>query len=149
MKITQIEIFASPIKLKEAFIISLSRHDYAENIIVRINTSEGLTGFGECCPFKSINGESMESGVIVGKYLAQNLVHKNPLNMEECSAIMDATIFGNSSIKSAFDIALYDIAAQHAQRCSVAAELSRCCHLFVCGSEEVCLIPSLHQNVQS
>ncbi|MFZ9956708.1 MAG: mandelate racemase/muconate lactonizing enzyme family protein [Flavobacteriales bacterium] len=115
MKITQIEIFPSPIKLKEAFIISLSRHEYAENIIVRITTNEGLVGFGECCPFKSINGESMESGVIVGKYLAQNLLHKNPLNIEECSAIMDATIFGNSSIKSAFDIALHDIAAQHAQ----------------------------------
>jgi len=115
MTITQIEIFPSPIKLKEAFIISLSRHEYAENIIVRITTNEGLVGFGECCPFKSINGESMESGVIVGKYLAQNLLQKNPLNIEECSAVMDATIFGNSSIKSAFDIALYDIAAQYAQ----------------------------------
>jgi L-alanine-DL-glutamate epimerase-like enolase superfamily enzyme len=115
MKITQIEIFPSPIKLKEAFIISLSRHEYAENIIVRITTNEGLVGFGECCPFKSINGESMESGVIMGKYLAQNLLQKDPLKIEECSAIMDATIFGNSSIKSAFDIALYDIAAQHAQ----------------------------------
>ena len=27
---------------------------------------------------------------------------------------MDKTIYGNSSIKSAFDIALHDIAAQHA-----------------------------------
>jgi L-alanine-DL-glutamate epimerase-like enolase superfamily enzyme len=115
MKIKKIEIFPSPIKLKDPFIISLSRHEYAENIIVRITTNEGLIGFGECCPFKSINGESMDSGVIVGKYLAQNLLSKNALNIEECSSIMDATIFGNSSIKSAFDIALHDIAAQHAQ----------------------------------
>jgi L-alanine-DL-glutamate epimerase-like enolase superfamily enzyme len=115
MKIKKIEIFPSPIKLKEPFIISLSRHEYAENIIVRITTEEGLIGFGECCPFKSINGESMESGVVVGKYLAQNLLGKNALNIEECSSIMDATIFGNSSIKSAFDIALHDIASQHAQ----------------------------------
>lgn len=114
MNITKVEIFASPIKLKEPFIISLSKHEFAENIIVRINTNEGLTGFGECCPFKSINGESMESGVLVGKILAQNLLNKNPLNIEECSQVMDATIFGNSSIKSAFDIALHDVASQHA-----------------------------------
>lgn len=115
MKIKQIEIYPSPIKLKEPFIISLGRHEYAENIIVVIKTDDGLTGFGECCPFKTINGESMESGCIVGKYLAQNLIDKNPLDIAECSSIMDATIYGNSSIKSAFDIALYDIAAQHAQ----------------------------------
>lgn len=115
MKITKIEIFASPIKLKEPFIISLSKHEYAENIIVRISTNEGITGFGECCPFKSINGESMESGVLVGKILAQHLLQKNPLHIEECSVLMDASIFGNSSIKSAFDIALHDIASQHAK----------------------------------
>ncbi len=115
MKIKKIEIYPSPIKLKEPFIISLGKHEYAENIIVLIKTDDGLTGFGECCPFKTINGESMESGVVVGKYLAQNLLGKNPLDIAACSAVMDATIYGNSSIKSAFDIALYDIAAQHAQ----------------------------------
>ncbi|MCX6181477.1 MAG: dipeptide epimerase [Bacteroidetes bacterium] len=115
MKINQIEIYPSPIKLKEPFIISLGSHEYAENIIVVIKTDNGLSGYGECCPFKTINGESMESGCVVGKYLAQNLLGKNPLDIAECSSVMDATIYGNSSIKSAFDIALYDIAAQNAQ----------------------------------
>jgi L-alanine-DL-glutamate epimerase-like enolase superfamily enzyme len=115
MKIKQIEIYPSPIKLKEPFIISLGKHEYAENIIVVIKTDEGLTGFGECCPFKTINGESMESGIVVGKFLAQNLLGKNPLDIAACSSSMDATIYGNSSIKSAFDIALYDIASQQAQ----------------------------------
>ena len=115
MNITNITIYQSPIKLKEPFVISLSRHEYAENILVEIKTNNGLTGFGECCPFKSINGESMESGFEVGKHLAKNLLGKNPLEISECSAIMDATIYGNSSIKSAFDIALHDIASQHAQ----------------------------------
>jgi len=114
MKIKEIAIYQSPIKLKEPFVISLGRHDYAENIIVVITTDDGLTGFGECCPFKTINGESMESAFVVGKYLGQPLIGKNPLDIELCTAIMDAVIFSNSSIKSAFDIALYDIAAQNA-----------------------------------
>jgi L-Ala-D/L-Glu epimerase len=114
MQITQIKIYKSPIKLKESFIISLGRLDYAENIIVIIKTNQGITGFGECCPFKTINGESMDSGFIVGQYLAKGLLGKDPLNTEACSQIMDTIIYGNSSIKSAFDIALHDIAAQHA-----------------------------------
>ena len=115
MKITQIEIFQSPIKLKEPFVISLGLHEYAENIIVKIKSDQGYVGFGECCPFKTINGESMTSGFEVGKFLAQGLLHQNPLNIENCHVLMDKIIYGNSSIKSAFDIALYDIAAQHAK----------------------------------
>jgi L-alanine-DL-glutamate epimerase-like enolase superfamily enzyme len=114
MIIRQIEIYKSPIKLKEPFIISLGLVDYAENVIVVIRTDHGICGFGECSPFKTINGESMDTCFIVGQYLAKALLGKNPLNIDECSLIMHKTFYGNSSIKSAFDIALHDIAAQNA-----------------------------------
>jgi L-alanine-DL-glutamate epimerase-like enolase superfamily enzyme len=114
MKIAQIEIYKSPIKLKEPFVISLGLLDYAENIIVIIRTDKGITGFGECSPFMTINGESIDTCFIVGKYLAKILNGKNPLDIEECSLAMDTVIYGNTSIKSAFDIALYDIASQNA-----------------------------------
>ncbi|MEO5570748.1 MAG: dipeptide epimerase [Bacteroidia bacterium] len=113
--IKQIEIYESPIKLKKPFVTSLGKHDFAENIIVVIRTNKGVTGFGECSPFMTINGESMETCFIVGQYIAKVLINKNPLNIERCVAMMDNLIYGNSSIKSAFDIALYDIASQHAE----------------------------------
>src|SRR5262245_59277092 len=62
----------------------------------------------------TINGESIDTCFIVGQYLAKVLKGKDPLDIEVCSKAMDAVIYGNTSIKSAFDIALYDIAAQHA-----------------------------------
>jgi L-Ala-D/L-Glu epimerase len=114
MKISSIEIYQSKIKLKEPFVISLGLLDHAENIIVVIRTDEGITGFGECSPFMTINGESMDTCFIVGQYLAKALKGKDPLNIEACTSAMDAVIYGNASIKSAFDMALYDIAAQHA-----------------------------------
>ena len=114
MKILQIEIYKSPIKLKEPFVISLGMLEYAENIIVVIRTEKGITGFGECSPFRTINGESMDTCFIVGQYLAKVLIGKNSLNIEECSLAMDKVIYSNTSIKSAFDIALYDIASQNA-----------------------------------
>jgi len=115
MLIREIEIFKSRIKLLEPFKISLGILEYAENVIVRIVTDNGLTGFGECSPFKTINGESMDTGFIVGQYLGKVLIGKNPLDIEGCTNLLNKVIYGNSSIKSAFDIALYDIASQHAK----------------------------------
>jgi L-Ala-D/L-Glu epimerase len=114
MKISNIEVYKSKIKLKVPFVISLGTLYYAENIIVRIKTDEGIVGFGECSPFLTINGESIDTCFVVAKYLSQGLIQKNPLEIESCVNAMDAIIFGNSSIKSAFDMALHDIAAQYA-----------------------------------
>ncbi|MEO8148158.1 MAG: dipeptide epimerase [Bacteroidia bacterium] len=116
IKIELIEIYQSRIKLKAPFIISLGKFDYAENIIVKMICSSGITGFGECSPFMTINGESMDTCFIVGQYLAKVLIGKNPLLIDDCSQTMDAVIYGNASVKSAFDIALYDIASQFANQ---------------------------------
>jgi L-alanine-DL-glutamate epimerase-like enolase superfamily enzyme len=61
-----------------------------------------------------INGESQDTCFIVGQYFANLFKGKNALDIEERIADMDKLIYGNTSIKSAFDMALYDIAAQNA-----------------------------------
>lgn len=114
MKITSIEIYKSPIELKEPFITSLGPDTHAENVVVVIHTNEGITGWGECNPYMPICGESMETAFIVGQYIAKILVGKDPLQIAEHHLAFDKLIYQNNSIKSAFDIALYDIAAQHA-----------------------------------
>lgn len=111
--ITQIEIYQSPIRLKKPFITSLGKLNAAENVIVILKTNNGITGFGECSPFMTINGESIKTCFIVAHYLAEALIGKDPLEIEKCSMVMDTIIYGNTSIKSAFDIALYDIASQN------------------------------------
>jgi L-alanine-DL-glutamate epimerase-like enolase superfamily enzyme len=113
--IDQIEIYASPIKLKEPFVISLGPLTHAENVVIVIHTKEGIVGFGECSPFLTINGESMGTALVVAPLLAKTLKGNNALDIAACVAAMDKIIYGNTSIKSAFDMALYDIAAQHAQ----------------------------------
>jgi len=114
LKITSVTLYQSKIKLKEPFIISLGPLTHAENVIVIIHTNEGITGTGECSPFMTINGESMETGMVVGRYLATALKEKDPLDIAACHKIMNSVIYANSSIKSAFDMALYDIASQYA-----------------------------------
>lgn len=114
LTIQQVELYKLSIPLKEPFITSLGRDDNAENVLVKIITNEGITGFGECSPYMPINGESQDTCFIVGQYFAKLLKGKNALQIEECIIAMDRLIYGNTSIKSAFDMALYDIASQHA-----------------------------------
>ena len=104
------------IPLRKPFVLSLERLTHAENIIIKIDTDEGITGYGECSPFKSINGESMETAWVVSDYLAGILIKRDPLDIESRILDMDRLIYGNSSIKSAFEIAMYDIASQSANQ---------------------------------
>ena len=114
--IQSIGLYKLIIPLKEPFVISLGAQYNAESIIVVIKTENNFTGYGECSPYMSINGESVDTCFIVGQYLAKVLNQKDALDIKKCLQAMDKTIYGNSSIKSAFDMALYDIAAQYAGR---------------------------------
>src|SRR5881227_2124813 len=112
--IESVEIYKLFIPLKEPFIISLGPIKEVQNVVVIIRTHDGCAGFGECSPYMTINGESVDTCFIVGQYFAKVLKGKNALDIAACCAAMDKTIYANYSIKSAFDIALHDIAAQHA-----------------------------------
>jgi L-alanine-DL-glutamate epimerase-like enolase superfamily enzyme len=62
----------------------------------------------------AINGESIDTCFVVARYISKVLIGMDPLNIKTCSRAMDRLIYGNSSIKSAFDMAMYDIASQYA-----------------------------------
>lgn len=113
--IVQIDIFQLSIPLHQPFVISLGPQYDADNVFVRITTATGRVGWGECSPYMSINGESMETCATVGRYLAQALAGMDATNIAACTAAMNRVITRNESIKSAFDMALYDIAAQAVQ----------------------------------
>ncbi|SDD82365.1 mandelate racemase/muconate lactonizing enzyme family protein [Niabella drilacis] len=114
LAITKVDLYKLFIPLKEPFIISLGPLYNAESVVVRMETSAGITGWGECSPFMSINGESADTGLVVGRYLERILLGRDPLAIGDRILDMDGVIYGNKSIKSAFDMALYDIAAKHA-----------------------------------
>ena len=111
--ISQVEIYKLSIPLTEPFITSLAYETHVENVIVVIRTDKGITGFGECSPYMPVNGESIDTCFIVGQYFAKLLKGKNALGLKENLSAMDRLIYANTSIKSAFDIALHDIIGQH------------------------------------
>lgn len=110
--ITHVDLFPLSIPLKVPFITSLGALEAVESVVVRITTKDGLVGWGECNPFWSINGETQETCLAVGKHIAKALIGHDATDIEGLHTRMDRLIFGNNSIKSAFDIACHDIAAQ-------------------------------------
>ena len=98
----------------EPFVIATETCYAAENIYLQIYTDEGITGIGECSPFPMLVGETQDTCLYVGKDLAKLLIGKNPLEIEQRLNELDAYIALNKTIKSAFDMAMHDIAAQAA-----------------------------------
>lgn len=114
LRIDQITLHRLRIPLKKPFITSLGPNYEVDNVVVMVRASNGLTGYGECSPFWTINGETAETCLSVGAHLSKALIGHDATDIEGSHAVMDRMIFGNNSIKSAFDIALHDIAAQTA-----------------------------------
>ncbi|MEO8086606.1 MAG: dipeptide epimerase [Bacteroidota bacterium] len=113
MTITRIELYAYNIPMKP-FIISLGTLFEAKNVLVKIFTEDGITGWGEGSPFPMIVGETQESDLALAKDFSAMLLRQDALDISKCMKRMNDFVPNNPTVKSAFDMALFDIAAQHA-----------------------------------
>ena len=109
LEIDSIDIYRYDIELKEPFRIAIMEITAAHNLFVKINTNEGIYGIGETSPFWGISGDTQSISLAGATDLAELLLHKNPLNIEERMGEINKFLAHNSSLKSAFDMALYDI----------------------------------------
>jgi L-alanine-DL-glutamate epimerase-like enolase superfamily enzyme len=110
--ICAIQVHRLDVPLSEPFVISLETITAAQNVLVEIQTYSGFIGRGECCPYRSIAGETQDTCIAVASLLAKNLEGRNALDTENNLVAIHQAIWGNYAIKSAFDIALFDLAAQ-------------------------------------
>jgi o-succinylbenzoate synthase len=115
MKIIKTEIYKFKIPMIP-FTIATGTMEYAQNILIKIHTNEEIIGYGECSAFPMIVGETQTSCYHHAKDFAAFWVGKNPLEIDLRLKELDNIIAGNYTIKSAFDIALYDIAAKAANQ---------------------------------
>ncbi len=98
------------------FTISTGTMDFAQNILIKVFTSDNIIGIGECSAFPMIVGETQNTCYEMAKDFAKLWKGKDALNIEERLNELHLFTAGNSTIKSAFDMALYDMTAQHAQK---------------------------------
>jgi len=109
MRIIEIRIYPFVIPLSEPFVISLGTITHARNLLIEIRTDLGFTGFGECSPYPFINGEVLEGQLPIAEKLGLLWLGKNPMEIENRMLELDRALAGNLALKSAFDMALYDV----------------------------------------
>ena len=112
MLIDRIEIIPIQIKLTEPFVISKGPLTHARNTVVRILTKDGNVGVGECCPYRTIHGETQQGTVAAGRDLAEILIGEDAREIRKLIKKIDKALAGNASIKAAIDMALYDLNAK-------------------------------------
>jgi len=96
------------------FTIATGTMTHAQNVFIRVHTDAGFYGVGECSAFPMIVGETQDTCLVMAKEFARLWKGGNALDtMTRLQQLHNFTA-GNSTIKSAFDIALYDIAAKDA-----------------------------------
>ena len=115
MKITHTEIYRFSIPM-EPFTIATGTMDFAQNVLIKIFTDEGIHGTGECSAFPMIVGETQDTCLAMAKDFAQILKGKDPLDIPARMNDLLGYAAHNPTIKSAFDIALFDIAAKEANQ---------------------------------
>lgn len=81
-----------------------------DSTIVRVATDDGLVGYGEVCPLGPFYLPAYAAGVRTGlAELAPHLIGMDPIQLGQLNARMDAALKGHPYVKSAVDMACWDI----------------------------------------
>ena len=113
MKILQTDIYQLSIPM-HPFTIATGTMHYAQNIFIRVHTDAGYYGVGECSAFPMIVGETQATCFEMAKDFAALWKGKEALDIAARMGELHAFTAFNATIKSAFDMALYDLAAKAA-----------------------------------
>ncbi|NEQ83077.1 MAG: mandelate racemase/muconate lactonizing enzyme family protein [Moorea sp. SIO2I5] len=112
MKISQISVYQVTLPLKHPYSHSGGRFyaDKLDSTIVAIDTDEGVRGWGEGCPWGSAYSPAFAQGIRAGiKELAPQLIGLDPRRTDSIYRTMDRLLVGHLYIKSALDMACWDI----------------------------------------
>lgn len=97
------------------FTIATGTMHFAQNIFIRLHTSAGITGVGECSAFPMITGETQATCFEMAKDFAELWKNKIAIDIQQRLNELHAFAAYNNTIKSAFDMALFDVNAQYAK----------------------------------
>lgn len=112
MKIIDIKTQTLKAPLKTPFKTALRAVTHLKDLVVTIHTDNGLIGYGEGASTAVITGETLASMKGAVKYIKPMLIDKKIENFNTLLYTIEHSMIHNSTIKSALEMALYDLLAQ-------------------------------------
>ena len=117
MKITAISVWQLDLPLHKPYWLSGGRlkFEQLDSTLLRIDTDAGLSGWGEGCPWGVTYLPAFGKGIRAGlDELAPLLIGRDPRQTDATDRVLNLALPGHPYVKSALDIACWDIAAQAA-----------------------------------
>ena len=110
MKITRIDVYQLDIPLQKPKRYPNKVYDSLDDTIVRLETDDGIFGWGEVCPIASTYQPEHALGVRAAiEEMASGLIGQDPTQTDRINATMNTWLMGGEYAKSAIDIACWDI----------------------------------------
>jgi L-alanine-DL-glutamate epimerase-like enolase superfamily enzyme len=112
MKITAVRVETLEVPLDAPFVIASSALAANPCDLVRVETNEGLTGFGEAVPAYEFTGETLWSVQdVIGEYLGPSVIGRDPFDLEAIVRCWERELFtvGNQAARAALEMALWDL----------------------------------------
>lgn len=111
VKIVQIAIHQVLLPMTKTIWLSGGRsYQSLDSTIISMTTSDGMTGWGESCPYGANYLPGYAQGVRCGiKELAPYLIGLSPINIDYINHVMDKELVGHFYLKSSIDMALWDL----------------------------------------
>jgi L-alanine-DL-glutamate epimerase-like enolase superfamily enzyme len=115
VKIVRISVWQKTLPLSKPYWLSGGRLKFEalDSTFVRIDTDEGLSGWGEGCPWGNTYLPAFGGGIRAAlALLAPVLIGRDPRDIETLNRVLDVTLPGHPYAKSPLDIALWDLLGQ-------------------------------------
>ena len=112
--ITKVEIYKLNIPRQTQFRIAIGVFEEVQNLLVRIHAGDGLYGLGEGAPLPFLCGETQAIAFEASKALARLLIGRDPYAVEARMQELGSYLIHNTTARSAFDMALYDLLGKRA-----------------------------------
>lgn len=114
MRICKISIARLNIPLIRPFITALRRTEQVEDVVVVIETDNGLIGYGSAASTPVITGDSSESIIGAIQLIGSALIGADIDNFAAILQLIKTRVVNNTSAKAALDIAIYDLVSKAA-----------------------------------
>jgi cis-L-3-hydroxyproline dehydratase len=111
MRIAAVTGYRVIVPLQEGYSMSGGRDlDAFDTTVVRVDTDAGVVGWGEITPLGSNYLPSYPEGARTGlEFLSKVLIGEDPTQLDAINGAMDAKLRGHPYVKTALDLACWDI----------------------------------------